>query len=67
MALTLLGSDPTGANYILEEKDNLASTIKQLLQDQNEVNKKLKLNICVFYSNLILKQTEQKLNAEECK
>lgn len=67
MALTLLGSDPTGANYILEEKDNLASTIKQLLQDQNEVNKKLKLNICVFYSNLILKQTEQKLNAEELK
>ncbi|TIC18904.1 ARM repeat-containing protein [Wallemia mellicola] len=67
MALTLLASDPAGANYILEENDNLASTLKQLLQDQNEVNKKLKLNICVFYSNLILKQTEQKLNAEELK
>lgn len=65
MALTLLASEHEGANHILTETAKLTPAIKQLLQDEKEVNKKVKLNICVLYSNLLLKQTEQNSNVEQ--
>lgn len=67
MALTLLASEHEGANDILTEVVKLTPAIKQLLQDEKEINKKVKLNICVLYSNLLLKQTENSnVEQREC-
>ena len=67
MALTLLASEEEGANTILSESASLVPAVKSLLGDEKEVNKKVKLNICVLYSNLLLKQAGQSVCAEERK
>ncbi|TIA86662.1 hypothetical protein E3P99_03622 [Wallemia hederae] len=67
MALTLLASEQEGANTILSESASLVPAVKSLLGDEKEVNKKVKLNICVLYSNLLLKQAGQSVHAEELK
>lgn len=65
MGLTLLASERKGADYILAETSKLAPAIKQVLEDEKEINKKVKLNVCILYSNLVLKQTQENSNAKQ--
>ncbi|TIB16116.1 hypothetical protein E3P92_01417 [Wallemia ichthyophaga] len=67
MGLTLLASERKGADYILAETSKLAPAIKQVLEDEKEINKKVKLNVCILYSNLVLKQTQENSNAKQLK
>ena len=64
LVLTLLASENIGANLILEDITKYLSTFEQLLGDTETTNKKIKMNICILYSNLVSHQNNQSQNVE---